>query len=76
MLDVLVHPNYLQHAAGIVNQLVKETTLSPLVAYTGTDDIEQGQTLEQAEFKPVGTFHNHLKVGKEAFDLVAYQSKG
>ena len=73
VLDVLVHPNYQEHTASIVDQLISETSLTCLVAYAGVNETERGAILERAGFSPVGTFNRHLEIDTDFLDLVAYQ---
>ena len=72
-VDVLVHPQYADRAAEVLDALHAETPLDTLTAYVEDTEAWRRHLLESVGYRAIGRLDDALRVGDQAYNLTIYE---
>ena len=75
VLDLLVHPNYADRFAEVLDRLHRESRMEVVTAFVEEAEEERRQAFERAGYRAVGRLEDCLRIGDEVFNLTIYEKR-
>ena len=75
VIDVLVHPAYAMHGAGMIAALHEQTELESLVACAGEQDEGRRSMLDAAGYRVIGKLARCLRIADRTYDLLMFEQE-
>jgi len=75
VLDLLVHPNYADRFAELLDRLHRESRMEVVTAFVEDSEEARRQAFERAGYRAVGRLEDCLRIGDEVFSLTSYEKR-